>query len=497
MKLKFDTHGNEKQKECCRAWADDSVTDIVFGGAKGISKSFTGAKLIFHDSLVYPETYYFIARNKLSDLMRFTVPTIYEVFQDWNKHSMLSICEKHSIDPEEFFDEKRNDIIKASYKKQIEEYTISVEKYTHFNGQYNYYDLYNKSRVYLLDAAYMPSDPLYMRFGSMQFTRGWGEETGEWHEAAKKNLQASVGRWKNDKYALVPKFLQTCNPSKNFLYREYYKPFRNGTLPSYVRVILGLPEDNKMLSSGYIEQLHRTLTGSEKQRLLYGNWEFDDDPATLIDYDKACDIFTNYHVKKEGLEKGRKCITSDIARLGGDRIVIINWFGFYGKVTAYKREKLNVTTTNIEASRVRHGVGKSDVLVDSDGMGSGVEDFGGFKGFINNARPLPDPKKPYDANGKQVVENFDNLKSQCGFRAAERINANGYYLECDDELKPLIIEELEQVKQKTLDSDMKKGLVPKDKVKEAIGRSPDFWDTILQREWFELKPKFVPTADSI
>jgi len=64
-------------------------------------------------------------------------------------------------------------------------------------------------------------------------------------------------------------------------------------------------------------------------------------------------------------------------------------------------------------------------------------------------------------------------------------------------MKPLIIEELEQVKQKLLDSDMKKGLMPKDKVKEAIGRSPDFWDAILMREWFELKPKFVVAVDSI
>ena len=129
-------------------------------------------------------------------------------------------------------------------------------------------------------------------------------------------------------------------------------------------------------------------------------------------------------------------------------------------------------------------------------MGSGVEDYGGFKGFINNARPMADPKKPVDANGKPTVENFDNVKSQCGFRMAEIINNNGLYLECEEWMKPLIIEELGQVKQKLLDSDLKKGLMPKDKIKEAIGRSPDFWDAILMRIWFELKPKFMVTATS-
>lgn len=455
MKLTFDTHGNEKQKDCCRAWVDDSITDIVFGGAKGGAKSFTGGKLIFGDALMYPETYYFIARNKLSDLMRFTVPSIMEVFQDWK---------------------------------------LDITKYARFNGQYNYYELHNKSRVYLLDAAYMPSDPLFMRFGSMQFTRGWGEEVGEWNEAAKNNLQASVGRWKNDKYNLVPKFLQTCNPSKNYLYRDYYKPWKNGTLDPWKRFIQALPTDNKMLPSGYIEQLQRTLTRSEKERLLFGNWEYDDDPATLIDYEKACEVFTNTHIKKEG----RKCVTSDIARLGGNRIVIIDWYGFYGVVTAYDKQKLNITTTRIDTHRAIMAIGKSDVIVDSDGMGSGVEDFGGFKGFVNNSRPFPDPKNPQrDKKGNPVPENFDNLKSQCGYRMAERININGMYLECDDWMKPLIIEEFEQVKQKALDSDMKKGLMPKDEIKERIGRSPDFWDAILMREYFELKPQFKVAVASI
>jgi len=455
MKLLFDTHGNEKQKECCRAWADPVVTDIVYGGAKGGAKSFTGCKLIFHDALVYPETHYFIARKALTDLVKFTIPSIHECFTDWN---------------------------------------ISLSDYTKFNSQYNYYEIrQNRSKVYLIEAKHYPSDPLYQRFGSMQMTRGWIEEAGEFEESAKSNLQASIGRWKNDEYNLPGKLLQTCNPSKNYLYREYYKKWKDGTIESWKKFIQALPQDNKMLSSGYIEHLQRTLSRDEQERLLKGNWEYDSDPSALIEYEKACDIFTNTHVPS-----GKKYITADIARLGGDRIVIIEWDGMRGKVSAYKREKLNVTTTNIESARIRHGVTKSDVIVDSDGMGSGIEDFGGFKGFINNARAMPDPKNPIrDKLGRPQPENFDNLKSQCGFRMAELINAGGIYLECSDENKPLIIEELEQVKQKTLDSDMKKGLLPKDKVKEAIGRSPDFWDAILMRIWFELKPKFVPTADSI
>ena len=75
---------------------------------------------------------------------------------------------------------------------------------------------------------------------------------------------------------------------------------------------------------------------------------------------------------------------------------------------------------------------------------------------------------------------------------ADRINGSGLYIDCKDaNVKRLIIQELEQVKQHNMDKDAKKQVLPKDKVKELIGRSPDFADTLMMREWFELKPKFT------
>lgn len=447
MELLFNTHGNDKQKECALAWLDPDITDIVYGGSKGSAKSYTGASLIFGDAFTYPGTHYFVARKKLNDLRKFTIPTIYEVFENW----------------------------------QIN------QKYYKFNGQDSVFELYNNSKVFLLEAAFMPSDPLYQRFGSMQMTRGWIEEAGEFEEAAKNNLAASVGRWKNDLYNLVAKLFQTCNPSKNYLYREYYKKHRDKCLESWKKFIQALPTDNKMLARGYLENLERMLSKNEKERLLLGNWEYDDDPATLIDYETSLNIFSNTHV-----EEGRECITSDLARLGGDRIVIIEWQGFRGHVRAYKKQSLDITTQRLEDARNRLKCGKSDILVDEDGLGGGVVDFYKCKGFVNNSTPVIPPNAPLDKKGNPIRENYDNLKSQCSFRMADRINKNGIYLTCEeDDMKDLIIEEMEQVKQKELDSDLKKGVVPKKIVKEKLGRSPDFWETIMMREWFELTPKRV------
>lgn len=442
MQLNFDTNGNDKQKLCCRYWADPDVFDIVYGGSKGSGKSYLGCQLIFSDALTYPGTHYFIARKKLNDIRKFTIPSIYEVFQHWG------------VSPD----------------------------YYNFNGQDNFYTLYNGSKVFLLDAKYLPGDPFYYRFGSMQITRGWIEEAGEFEEAAKSNLAASIGRWKNDLYNLSGKLLQTCNPAKNYLYRKYYKPYKDGTLKDWEKFIQALPSDNKCLPDGYIEHLKRTLPENEKQRLLYGNWEYDNDPAALIDYEKATDIFSNSYV-----EEGKRFITCDLARLGGDRIVIISWSGWRGYVQAFSKQKLDKTVQDLETARIKNRTGKSGVLCDQDGLGGGVVDLCNYLGFVNNSRPLP---APTDKSDKPQPENYDNLKSQCSFRAAEKISAGEVYLTCEDEsFKDLIIEELEQVKQKSLDSDQKKGVTPKAMVKDAIGRSPDFWDTIMMRAYFDLTNK--------
>lgn len=438
MRLRFDTNGNDKQKLVCRYWNDNAVNDIAYGGSKGSGKSYLGCSLIFGDAFTYDGTHFFIARKKLNDIRKFTIPSIHEVFQHWGL----------------------------------------TEKYYRYNGQDNFFELFNKSRVYLLEAKFLPSDPQYYRFGSMQMTRGWIEEAGEFEEVAKNNLNASIGRWKNDVYKLVPKLLQTCNPSKNYLYKDYYKKNKEGKIEDWRKFVQALPQDNKMLPDGYLENLHRTLSPNEKERLLYGNWEYDNDPATLIEYEKILDCFTNDFV-----EKGERYITADIARFGSDKTVLGLWNGWQVKLYSYKGLSVTETAGKIKELQRMHGIANSNTIADEDGVGGGVVDILGCNGFVNNSRALPNPITHEE-------ENYNNLKSQCYFRLAERINKSGLYIDCSDpDTKKLIIEELEQVKQHNMDKDAKKQVLPKEKVKELIGRSPDFSDTLMMREYFELKPR--------
>ena len=58
----------------------------------------------------------------------------------------------------------------------------------------------------------------------------------------------------------------------------------------------------------------------------------------------------------------------------------------------------------------------------------------------------------------------------------------------DGNVRDITSEEMEQIKMKDMDKDGRLSIVPKDKIKEMIGRSPDEWDSIMMRYWFEIKP---------
>ena len=426
MKLSFNTYGNEKQKQAARAWADKDIIEVIYGGGKGGGKTYLGCKLIFGDALMYPNTRYFIARKELNDLRKYTLSSVQECFKDWG---------------------------------------LDYNKYCTFNGQDNYFKLHNGSEVLFLSAKYLPSDPDYYRFGSMQMTRGWIEEAGELESAAKNNLQASVGRWMNKEYNLPPKLLLTCNPSKNFLYKVY-KDSKAGMLPKHITFIQSLLDDNKMLDEAYKHNLMLSLTAEQTQRLVYGNWEFDDDPSTLIGYEAICDLFTN--PKKDG----DKCLISDLAMKGRDRFIagIGN-----GNTLTIRIDKTFSPAREIEEDlkgiQESEGLGRSQVIADSDGLGQYLESYmNGIKEFHGNAKAT-DPK-------------YANLRSQCYYKLAEMVNKRQIRIECTEEQKERIKDELGVIRALYLDDPEKKlRVIPKDDMKELLGHSPDYADTLMMWMW--------------
>lgn len=440
--ITLNVRGNIKQLQAVKYWVDKTTIDIAYGGSKGSGKSFLGCSLICADALMYAGTHYFIARKTLTDLRKFTIPSVHEILDMWG--------------------------IGSEYYK--------------YNGQDNFFLFHNGSKIFLIDAKYQPSDPQYMRFGSMQMTRGWIEEAGEFELECKNNLQASIGRWKNKEYNLTPKLLQTCNPSKNYLYKDYYKPSLEGTIPEFKKFVQALPSDNKTLPSDYIPNLLKILSHNEIQRLVYGNWEFDDNPYALFDYANILGLYTNEFIKPTQ----ERYLTCDIAYTGSDKFVLTVWAGMVAiKIIAIDKIDDTMVSKKINEVRIENRVPLKNVIYDADGLQTFTR-ASSKQGILSGAIPFNNNGTPIKMHGK--TENFKNLKAQCYYYFAEACKDSALYIQ-ENKYRSQIIEELEQINIKPLGDDGKISLEKKDAIKERIGRSPDFADSLMMRFYFELKNK--------
>lgn len=410
---------------------NDTITEeILYGGAAGGGKSALDCLHLIEKSQKYPGSRWLMGRSKLKTLKETTLNTFFEL------SSKLAISNQYK-----------------------------------FNAQENIIHWKNGSDILLKDLFLYPSDPNFDSLGSLEITGAVVDECNQVVYKAWQIVKSRI-RYKLNEFDLMPKMLGTCNPAKNWTYKEFYKPNKDGNLPKYRRFIQALPTDNPHLHPSYLQSLLR-LDKNSKQRLYYGDWEYDDDPSALMGIDDINNVFTNKFVKG-----GKRYITADIARYGDDSTVIGVWDGLrLIKIVELTKKPTTWIVSEILKLAQQYEIPLSQIIVDEDGVGGGVVDQLGCKGFVNNSSPL-------------FGENFNHLKSQCYFKLADIVKSNLMFIACDDpEIVAKIIEEFEQVKQKDMDKDGKKQVVPKDKVKELLGRSPDFSDMIMMRMWWEIQPE--------
>jgi phage terminase large subunit len=458
-----------KQVDAWEAWESKDITELGYGGAAGGGKSRLGCYLILTACEQYPGVRWAIGRKELKTLRLTTLTTLFEIFKE------LGYSDK-------------------DYKYDVQQGLITFP---------------NTSQILILDTAYSPQDPEYTRFGSLELTGAWIDESNETPEKAKSILKTRVGR-KNtiNGQAIKPFWLETFNPNKGHVHRDYYKPWKEGTMPYYRMFIRALPGDNPYLPEAYITNLQRSDKVT-RERLLKGNFEFDDDPQKIMMYEAITDLPNNVLVDNPTT----KTMIADIARFGGDKIV----FGLFKGLElyclcVYTYQGIDETIKKIKEEARDESVGYMNILADEDGVGGGVVDgLRGIKGFTGNSSPLP----VWDwIKSKQVPANFQNFRSQCYFKLAETVNdrkisikitkfktnIEGYTVE-----KAIsdLMEELDAIKQTDSSEDGKKAIIPKSEIKLVLGRSPDFADIMMMRMFFELKdmpfiykPKYILSSDA-
>lgn len=416
-----------KQKQAFKYMLDDTTTELLYGGAAGGGKSFLLVAYAIITSLKYPGVRGLIGRSKLDALKKTTLNTFFDVCSQWN--------------------------IKAG------------EHYT-YNAQSNIIKFYNDSEILLKDLFLYPSDANFDSLGSLELTYACIDEANQITEKA-KNVLSSRLRYKLDEYGLIPKLYMSCNPAKGWVY-NIYKNSRDNTLPQHKKFIQALVSDNKHISKHYTAQLNK-LDEISKARLLRGDWEYDDSKDALIEYDAIINTFSNV------VPTGEKYITADIARFGKDKTAIYLWNGLQvAEIVVLDMSSMVDVANKIKEIQQREGVKLSNIIVDEDGVGGGAKDILRCKGFVNNSKAIRG-------------ENYTNLKTQCYYKLADLINKGQIGISTNDiRFKEAMIQELEQVRRVNIDKDTKLAIMSKDKIKDLIGRSPDYSDALMMRCYYEL-----------
>lgn len=429
----------KKQRLAFHQLTDDATNELVYGGGARGGKSFLGCFWIITSAMSMQGSSWLIAREELKRLKQTTMRTFFKVL------GLLGL------------------------KKDV---------HYKYNAQDMVLTFINGSVVFFAELKRVPSDPEFDRIGSYDLTGGWLDEAQEICKDAKDALQFRYTVTSGRGWETIPKTLYTCNPSKGWIYQDFWRPIiKEGIDVEGCNFITALYTDNPYINhEQYRKNVLRTGNKIKIERLLHGNFEYDDDETRLFEFDAILDMFTNQ------VATGEKFLSADIARFGSDKTVAVIWDGLMAKKIITKSKLgVNEVVPWLEELGKEYGIRRSHMIVDEDGVGGGVKDFlTGCKGFVNGSKPL----KPYG----QDVPNYANLKTQCYYEFARLVNEGKIGIEdISLENKELLIEELEQVKEKDPDKDNKVQLVGKDKIKEIIGRSPDIADALMMRMYYEIK----------
>lgn len=419
-----------KQTEALDYLEDKETVELLFGGGAGPGKStlicYFGLKM----SLKYPGARGCLGRSILKTLRETTLKTFIDTAKMMGVHK---------------------------------EYKIVGPSLIRFK---------NGSEILLKDLYAYPSDPEFDELGSLELTWAGIDECNQVTKKAKDILKSRI-RYKLDEFGLMPKLAMSCNPAKNWTKKDFYDLAVKGTLPKKRKFVPALLTDNKFIQSTY-DELLADLDKASQQRLRFGNWEFDSDPSALMTLEDIAAIFTNKFV----LPIGKKYITADIARQGSDKTVIRVWHGWVCiERVVLKEAKTTVSSAKIKELANKHMIPMHQVICDEDGVGGGVVDQLGCKGFVNNSTC-------FDIKDNN---NFANLKAQCAWYLAKKVsNSEVYDGTMDSDTADDVATELAQVKKDNIDSDGRNTLLSKKKVKLILGYSPDDADTFIMRSWFDL-----------
>lgn len=429
------------------------ILELLIGGGAGWSKTFTGCLRLATMCLNYPWTRRGLWRSKMKTLKMTSLKTLTKLLtNDFQLIEWKDFKVHGSNDPQ-----TPNTII-----------------------------FRNWSEIILLDLKYYPSlDPDFDDLWSLELTGGFIDEAVQITHKAYQVFSSRIWRRKNEQLGLKPMLLMSCNPGKNRIYQEFYKPQKAGTIEPHKRFIQILAKDNPHVED-YVQKLSLMPDWPLKQRLFYWNREYDDDTNKVYSYRDLQSIFTNQGAT------GEKYIISDVAGTWKDDTIITvrDWRKIIDTVIENKSTPESVKHLMTQ-KQLEYNVKLKNMLYDWSWLWRGLSGLG-CEIFQWWSKPIP-TKDATDQEKEWLNKTYLNLRSQCFFMLAKWIKDWSLSIpNMSDELKTRIIEELDVIQAWKIEKDWPLQIIPKEEIKKILWRSPDFADVISMRVYFELIEREEP-----
>lgn len=449
----------EKQLELWNYILDKDTIVILFGGTASSSKSYGMCLCSLLLCLTTPGVIIGIFRKTASDLNRSTKQTFLEILA-------------------------KNNIIRDVHYKLKD--MGSVFEFT--NG--------SKVMFMNLDPA---GDPTFAKIGSLNIDYGFIDEAGEIAFTAYSALLSRVGRGNYCVTNKKPgKLIMSCNPSSNFLRKEFYDKyikqdggesrrwqtgytyFENQKIPAYHCFIRATVYDNPFIPNTYIEQL-KSLPRLQRLRLYEGNWDFMDNDNSICSMEDISKITVEKLPEKQYEEDNhtlygevdKKEIFSkyggiDVSSSGNDNttLSIIDQNTLIGCYILKINKNAKSTAIEYwkEARKIleRYGFNRENarnIFLEKNGVGEGMLSQAISDGWNING---------VTQTSKTRSENYYHLGldiQQGNFMIYSKID------NYDELCQELVVHTVEFNNQEPK-------ICPKEKVKEYIGHSPDLSDSL-------------------
>jgi phage terminase large subunit len=431
-KVVFKLH--QKQKECLSLLQAGQVTEVLYGGGAGGGKSYLGCVWLLLNCVRYPDSRWLMGRTVLKTLKATTLLTLLDIFKQYNIKA----------DVDYTFD-KINNVI--TFKS-------------------------NGSQIILKDLELYPSDPDFDDLGSTEYTGAFIDEASQLSYKAYNVVKTRL-RYKTKEYGLKGQMLMSCNPAKNFLRTEFYSPYKRKELLNYRAFIPALVTDNPYVDGEYIKKLEQTDEAT-KQRLLYGNWDYENEPNQLILFQWIDEALVELQDSSPN-----RVIGFDVARDGNDKSVIALREG--DSLVDLRKVDIPIIANRTDISgeladvliqyAQQNGVGWQNVWVDKVGVGGGVVDACRRQGFY---------VREYVGGGKvEIKEDYSeyrNMRAYSYWQLRKALQNGKLKIKKDLPFLEVLIEEL--TSQKYSIDESRIWIEKKEEIKERIGRSPDFADAV-------------------